>query len=66
MGSEKAVAGKQGLTNANTDSSITTKGDSGRASETLSGLYKFKLMRYVYIYIYGGTCAIIVAHAPYT
>ena len=38
------------------------------ASETLSGVYKFELMRYVYIYIYmyGGTCAIIVAHATYT
>ena len=35
------------------------------ASETLSGVYKFELMRYVYIYIYmyGGMCAIIVAHA---
>ena len=32
-------------------------------SETLSGVYKFELMRYVYIYMYGGTCAIIVAHA---
>ena len=36
------------------------------ASETLSGVYKFELMRYVYIYMYGGTCAIIVAHATYT
>ena len=37
-----------------------------QASETLSGVYKFELMRYVYIYMYGGTCAIIVAHATYT
>ena len=37
-----------------------------RASETLSGVYKFELVRYVYIYIaiymYGGTYVIIVAH----
>ena len=39
-----------------------------RASETLSGVYKFELVRYIYIYIcmYGGTYAIIVAHATYT
>ena len=39
-----------------------------QASETLSGVYKFELVRYVYIYIYmyGGTCAIIVAHATHT
>ena len=38
------------------------------ASETLSGVYKFELVRYVYIYIYmyGGTYAILVAHATYT
>ena len=38
------------------------------ASETLSGVYRFELVRYVYIYIYmyGGMCAIIVAHAMYT
>ena len=38
------------------------------ASETLSGVYKFELVRYVYIYIYmyGGTYAILVAHAPDT
>ena len=39
------------------------------ASETLPGVYKFELVRYVYIYIcvcvYGGTYAIIVAHAMY-
>ena len=37
-------------------------------SETLSGVYKFELVRYVYIYIYmyGGTYAIIVAHAMHT
>ena len=29
------------------------------ASDTLSGVYKFELVRYMY----GGTCAIIVAHA---
>ena len=33
------------------------------ASETLSGVYKFKPVRYIYIYMYGGTCSIIVAHA---
>ena len=37
-----------------------------RASETLSGVYKFELVRYIYIYIYGRTCAIIVAHAANT
>ena len=38
------------------------------ASETLSGVYKFELVRYVYIYIYmyGGTYVIIVAHARHT
>ena len=38
------------------------------ASETLSGVYKFELMRYIYIYIYmyGGTYAIIVAHDTHT
>ena len=38
------------------------------ASETLSGVYKFELVRYVYIYIYmyGGTYVIIVAHAMHT
>ena len=38
------------------------------ASETLSGVYKFELVRYIYIYIYmyGGTYAIIVAHATHT
>ena len=34
------------------------------ASETLSGVYKFELVRY--IYMYGGTYAIIVAHATHT
>ena len=37
-----------------------------RASETLSGVYKFKFVRYMYIYVcvcVGGTCAIIVVHA---
>ena len=33
------------------------------ASETLSGVYKFELVRY--IYMYGGTYAIIVAHATH-
>ena len=28
-----------------------------RASETLSGVYKFKLVRYMCIYMYRGTCA---------
>ena len=36
------------------------------ASETLSGVYKFELVRYIYIYMYGGTYAIIVAHATHT
>ena len=38
------------------------------ASETLSGVYKFELVRYVciYIYMYGGTYVILVAHAMYT
>ena len=38
------------------------------ASETLSGVYKFELVRYIYIYIYmyGGTYAILVAHATHT
>ena len=33
-------------------------------SETRSGVYKFELVRY--IYMYGGTCAILVAHATHT
>ena len=33
---------------------------------TLSGVYKFELVRYIYIYMYGGTYAIIVAHATHT
>ena len=39
-----------------------------QASETLSGVYKFELVRYVYIYMcmYGGTYDIIVAHATHT
>ena len=37
------------------------------ASETLSGVYKFELGGiYIYIYMYGGTCSIIVAHVTYT
>ena len=36
------------------------------ASETLSGVYKFELVRYIYIYMYGGTYAILVAHATHT
>ena len=32
--------------------------------ETLSGLYKFELVRY--IYMHGGTYAIIVANATHT
>ena len=36
------------------------------ASETLSEVYKFELVRYIYIYMYGGTYAIIVAHATHT
>ena len=39
---------------------------SWRASETLSGVYKFELVRYIYIYMYGGMYAIIVAHATHT
>ena len=35
------------------------------ASETLSGVYKFELVRYIYIYMYGGTYAILVAHATH-
>ena len=34
------------------------------ASEKLSGVYKLELMRY--IYMYRGTCAIIVVHATHT
>ena len=34
--------------------------------ETLSGVYKFELVQYMCIYMYGGTCSIIVAHATYT
>ena len=33
-----------------------------KASETLSGVYKFELVQYMY----GGMCAIIVAHATHT
>ena len=48
---------------------VVSNGDckllASEASETLSGVYKFELMRYVYIYMYGGMCAIIVAHATY-
>ena len=33
------------------------------ASETLSGVYKFELVRY--IYMYGGTYALIVTHATH-
>ena len=36
-----------------------------RASEA-SVTYKFELVRYVYTYMYGGTCGIIVAHATHT
>ena len=36
------------------------------ASETLSGVYKFELVRYMCIYMYGRMCAIIVAHAMHT
>ena len=36
------------------------------ASKTLSGVYKLELVRYVYVYMYGGTCVIIVAHATHT
>ena len=38
------------------------------ASETLSGVYKFELVRYIYMcmYMYGGTYAIVVAHATHT
>ena len=48
--------------------SYTNYWRASEVSETLSGVYKFELMRYVYIYIYmyGGMCAIIVAHATYT
>ena len=37
------------------------------ASETLSGMYKFKPVwyTYVYIFVYRYTCAMIVAHATY-
>ena len=35
-----------------------------RASETLYGVHKFELVRY--IYMYGGTYAIIVMHATHT
>ena len=39
-----------------------------KANETLSGVHKFELVQYmcVYIYMYGGMCCIIVAHAIYT
>ena len=36
------------------------------ASETLSGVYKFELVQYMCIYMYGGMYAIIVAHATHT
>ena len=45
------------------------KAVNGRASEareTLSVVYKFELVWYMYIYGYGGMCAIIVAHAMHT
>ena len=32
-------------------------------SETLSGVYKFELVRYMCIYVCIGMCGIIVAHA---
>ena len=35
-------------------------------SETLSGVYKFELVWYTYIYMYGRTYAIIVVHATLT
>ena len=35
------------------------------ASKTLSGVYKFELVQYMYIYMYGGTCARTVAHATH-
>ena len=41
--------------------------EASEASEILSGMYKFKLVRYtMYICVCGGTCAIIVAHATHT
>ena len=43
---------------------VGTNWQASEASETLSGMYKFELVRY--IYMYGGTCSIIVAHATYT
>ena len=30
------------------------------------GECKFELVRYIYTYLYGGTCAILVAHATHT
>ena len=38
------------------------------ASKTLSGMYKFKPVRYTYvhIFVYRYMCAMIVAHATYT
>ena len=44
--------------------SMHTYWRASEASETLSGVYKFELVRY--IYMYGGTYAIIVAHAMHT
>ena len=37
-----------------------------KANETLSGVYKFELVQYMCIYMYGGMCAIIIAHATHT
>ena len=34
-------------------------------SETPSGVYKFELVQYTIIFVYGCMCAIIVAHATY-
>ena len=54
---------------SSSSSSSSSSGSSWRAievSETLSGVYKFELVRYIYIYMYGGAYAIIVAHATHT
>ena len=45
---------------------VVTNWRASEASETLSGVYKFELVRYIYMYMYGGTCAILVAHATHT